>query len=226
MNLKTAKIVIGVLTGVNLVSIPLTGYLSARATYKSHKILSDTELTKGEKFKKCWKNYIPTAIVATGGMGACIGAAVNNGAVRTTLGTALLGLEEVHRNQTKKLTDAVKEGKVQLAPEFEDPEADCWFWDSWSGRSFMSRMDTVERRIQEFQDAISENWDGSAMTGNDYFSYLGLSDAAVGEDYIWDFSGMMARYGTWDPGISIIPTDVKGSYIIDMKIQPQLCCDF
>lgn len=98
-----------ILTAVSSVGTIATAYLAARATLKSADILKDTELSKKEKFKRCWKHYAPTMAVGAATIASGITGTIISKKHEAALTSALMASKELYTRYRGKVKEIAGE---------------------------------------------------------------------------------------------------------------------
>ena len=183
-----------ILTAIGTVGLIAAGIMAVNETPKAMDILeshaesSEEELTAKEKFKDCWKTYLPSVLLATSSV-ACIVFARRIDASRAAAWATAYQMSE---NALVRLKDSVKEelgekklqkieDKANLKVMEEHPinpeeiintgDGDDLFCDYYSGRYFRSNPEAIKSRYNQF---ISDLLKEDEMTPNDWISKLDL----------------------------------------------------
>lgn len=205
------------LSGGVVVGIVVSNIMSAKAGAKSARMIDDEErklgraLTRKEKFKLCWKNYI----LSTGTQVLSVTGIVGNGYLNMKSNAALLSAYSISQSQLQKLQDKTKEivgnqkatkikdevGK-ELISENKDllpantnvvnSKDNVTFIEPLSKRKFMSNWTTVDRAVNDLNALLLEKR-GTSLSGscyvtvNDWYRMLHLEevDSSIGETMGW-----------------------------------------
>lgn len=186
---------------VAVAGVIFTVALTARATMKATRIIdkmSEEEKTPKEIVKKTWKLYIPP--VAAGVMTiSCIVAAttMNQRRYLTMAGlyTATNEAFQEYKETAKEVVGESKEKKIQEKVSEKRVENsdfppsmmgvysdDTLCYDSWSDRYFSGTRDSIEKKVNEFnQRLIWEHW----LCANELYYELGLDWCESGDMVGW-----------------------------------------
>ncbi len=200
-----------ILTGFGVAGLISTAVMAVKDTLKAVDIIDeyryDVEtgmypnepLTAKRRLALTWKCYIPTAsvVILTG---ACIIAANSVNARRNA---ALAGLysvtvealreyqehviDEIGQKKHEKVIDAVASGRIDKDPPPDSVlvlnSGDVLFYDSYSGRYFLSDMESVRRTINDFNYSLL---DEMFKPANDLYDLLGLETIEAGDQLGWN----------------------------------------
>lgn len=168
------------LTIFGCVGVPLTSWLSV----KCHEKAKDEETREG-KFKR----YIPAAISGVATI-ASIAGSHHISSKEIALLTTTASFAVANRD---KLEEAVKpyvkkEEVKQLVPKYSRQTIEntgngplrCL--EAYSGRMFYSSIEAVQKAESKLSIHFS---DGEAVSMNDFYSYLGISKTAFGDQWGW-----------------------------------------
>lgn len=160
----------------------------------------ETLLTKKETVQLLWKLYIPPAIAATFTCAAIVG--VNRiGTRRTAAMAAAFTLserafdeykskvvEKIGETKEKTVRDEVAQDRVIKHPPRDGQiimsgEGDVLFMDAYSGRYFLSTMETVKKAQNDINYIVLN--DGYASL-SDLYGHLELPNTKVSDDLGWN----------------------------------------
>lgn len=196
-----------------VLGLVLSNVASARAGAKSSRMIGQQEqllgrkLTKKEKFKLCWKNYLlPVSIIA----GSAVGVGGNH-ILNSKSEAALLTAYSVSQNKLQSLQEKTEEiVGTQKATKIKDAvskevldehkndtpsntniisESDkIKFIEPITGRTFMSTWNEVDRVVNELNALMINK--GGYISLNDWFERLHLEpvNSVVGENLVWGIS--------------------------------------
>lgn len=206
MNINTTlikKYTPEILTGVSIIGLGATAFLSVRGYKKASKRLeaAPVDLSVKDKIRLCWVDYLPAAAVGLTTAGAIIGSNRLSVANNKALGAAYFAAassikemdkaiaEELGEGKANKIKDLVAEKKLGKKPIIEDNivvvgDGDSLFFDSWTGRYFKSNIETVKRIQNDFNHALiggSEYF----VTLNEVYSAIGLERIKSGDNLGW-----------------------------------------
>ena len=219
MNINTIRMALShhspaIMTGIGVAGVPVTAYSASVATLRAKKkidehveIAAETKymLTKTDKFKLIWTEYIPPAISATVSIACIIGAH----SVSMRRYAALAGVYQLAERGYSEYRDHVKEiiGEKDEAKIHEklveerlkaNPESGSkvyvtgagtsLFFESLSGRYFECDMETVRRAENDTNYAIIHD---GASSLNSFYARIGLEPTDAGEILGWDTDRMM-----------------------------------
>lgn len=156
-------------------------------------------ITKIETVKMVWKEYIPTAVVGAASVACAIGANSINNKRTAVLATAYSIAEKTMSEYKAKVIETIGEKKEEkihadIAQDRlrKNPVEDrliiqggrgtSLFYESWSGRYFMSDIELVRQAQNQLNFEL--NTEGT-ITLNDFFYELGLPNVKGGERFGW-----------------------------------------
>lgn len=197
-----------ILTGMALVGLGGSVYLTAKGAFKAKetfdqhmienpsRIADNKPLTKQEKFLLTYKFYAPAA-VAVVGTGTCMVLATKIGLNRTAaLGAALVVVErnnEQYRDKVKellgdnkhlKVSDAVAADQVATMGPFPLPrEGEQTFVDLWTGRDLSTKMEKMEKAVNDFNKNLLYNGYSSL---NEFYHGIDLDPIQQGDHIGWN----------------------------------------
>lgn len=177
--------------------------IGVSTTIKACKKLEGKNLSKAEKVRAVWKDYIPmTGLVVVGTI--CIIAGTVEGNKRNAaLAAALVASEGTlkdYKQAVKKMLNPEKEEKVvEIEEETEDGEKKkrketivvcntgqkLMMRDSWTGRKFEMSLAELYAIVNEFNANLVEE---RCMSLNDWYDYLTLDRVEGGYDAGWNIS--------------------------------------
>lgn len=214
-----------ILTGIGIAGMCTTTFLAVKATPKALRLMEEAEmkkeddLTAGEKFKACWKCYIPAAV--TGGLSVCclIGASSVNLRRNAALATAYKLSETALTEYREQVVETIGDKKEQLIREKvaekqieKNPvsknevvvteKGNTLCYDAISGRYFKSDIEQIKKAVNELnRRMLNEMY----ISLNEFYYEIGLDYIKIGDDIGWnvdkglidiDFGSRIADDGT------------------------------
>ena len=214
-----------ILTGIGIAGMVTTTILAVRETPKALMLIRDAEyekkegsLTAAEKFKACWKCYIPAVVTGSVSIACLVGASSVNLRRNAALATAYKLSETALTEYREKVIETVGEKKERLVRENIDKDhleknpvtnnnvivtgnGDTLCYDSLFGRYFNSDIDKIKRAINELnRELIMDNY----VSLNDFYDRLDIDHIEIGDDLGWnvddglidiDFGSQLASNG-------------------------------
>lgn len=199
-----------ILSAVAVVGVAATGYLTFRATWAGHRLVTDENLTrqstgsslpipltKQEQALKIWKLYIPAVAAGVGTVG-CIVLSNRIHARRAAAMLAAYGVlsgdfdeykakarEILGEKKSKDIQDQIAQDKVTKVPAplgipLEDGQT--WFCDLNTMRYFKSDRQSVEKARNDFNYMLPKE---SYMSLNDMYSLIGIDSTELGKTVGW-----------------------------------------
>lgn len=199
-----------ILTTIGVIGLGTTAILTGKATFKAADILaneefrlakegSNYELTNRDKVELTWKFYIPAVGVGALSCGAIIGAN-HIGSRRTAAVAAAYSLserafteykgkvvEKLGEKKEKAVRDEIAQDRVDANPVsgreviiIEGKSVLCY--DTYSGRYFMSDMETLKKAQNDVNYQILSDMYASL---SDFYQRVGLSATASSEEVGW-----------------------------------------
>ena len=196
-----------ILTGIGIAGMVTTTILAVRETPKALMLIKDAEyekkegsLTVAEKFKACWKCYIPATVTGVASITCLIGASSANLRRNAALATAYKLSETALTEYREKVVETFGEKKEQLVRDKIDKDrleknpvsnnnviitgnGDSLCYDSLFGRYFNSDIDKIKRAINELN---REMINGMYVSLNDFYDQLNLDPIEIGDDLGWN----------------------------------------
>lgn len=195
-----------IMTGVGIAGVPVTAYLSGKATLKASKELekmkyeSEKEPTFSDKAKTVAPIFIPPVMAAVTTMGCIYGAnSVNARRIAALAGAYSMSesafkdykdkvVEIAGKKKSEDIHDAVKIDSVQKNPPVEGAivdtgkgEALCY--DSLTGTYFKSNKDAIDAAFLQLNNDILK--DGFA-SWDDLMYIMGRPEFGAGEALGWE----------------------------------------
>jgi Family of unknown function (DUF6353) len=210
------------LTGLGVVGVVATGFLSFRAGFKSAQILHDAHFAREvegdeepftftEKVKEVWPEIVPPVVTGAGTVAAVIGAHTI-GSRRTAAVAAAYSLSEKayaeYRDKVQEKIGEKKEQKVrdEIAQERVDKNpvstseviitgnGEVMCYDSLTGRYFKSTMENIRKAENEINKQIISH-DYATLT--DFYDKLGLRATSFSNEVGWNTDRMLeVRFST------------------------------
>ncbi len=196
-----------ILTGIGIAGMVTTTILAVRETPKALMLIKDAEyekkegsLTAAEKFKACWKCYIPATVTGAASIACLIGASSVNLRRNAALATAYKLSETALTEYREKVIETIGEKKEQLVREKIDKDhleknpvssnnviitgnGDTLCYDSLFGRYFNSDIDKIKRAINELNRELINCM---YVSLNDFYDQLNLDPIEIGDDLGWN----------------------------------------
>lgn len=234
-----------IFTGLGVVGLVSTAFLTGQATFKAAEVISTEEfqlaksgsnynLTAKDKAQLTWKFYIPAVGVGVLSCGAIIGA--NQVSSRRTAAVAAAYslsekafteykdkvVEKIGEKKEKVVRDEIAQDRVHANPLSErgvviidGKSALCY--DTYSGRYFMSDMETLKKAQNDTNYQILSDMYASL---SDFYQRVGLSSTAQSEEVGWttdkqlelEFSGTLSEDQRPCIAVSFRTTPVRNYY--------------
>lgn len=194
-----------IMTGVGIAGVPVTAYLSGKATLKASKELekmkyeSEKEPTFSEKAKTVAPIFIPPVMAAVTTMGCIYGAnSVNARRIAALAGAYSMSesafkdykdkvVEIAGNKKAEDIRDSIEIDKVQQNPPREEAientgNGQTLIYDRVMGSYFRSDMQSVREAVNDLNEDLMA--DGYACL-NDFYTYLGRKTIDLGEELGW-----------------------------------------
>ena len=203
-----------ILTGTAVLGIVSTTVSAVFAAHRTHDRVEDLrdfyaeqnqKVPYSEYVKVLWRDYLPTAVLATTTVVSMVGASTINHK-RNMAAASLYALsektlenykakveEEFGKNKATKVSDAVAQDLVSITPIGDVNVANILpngslFLDSLTGRYFTSTMEDVRSAVNTFNETLmSDYW----CDVNDFLALLGLDDVMLGRDAGWNSNRLL-----------------------------------
>lgn len=206
-----------ILTGLGVTGLISTAVLTGKASikaykyvdeYENHILPNESEEKKIEyfdnarlnRFKLCWKYYIPPVVMGCVSAACIVGSNVSNSKQKAAI-AGLYSLtektlndyrekviEKIGENKEEKIRSEVAQKRLDDHPVREDKiimtgKGEHLCFDSVSGRYFKSDIE----KIRKFQNDLNEaRLSGNMWTPvNDFYYLVGLEPTSIGEDIGW-----------------------------------------
>lgn len=172
--------------------VGLTMITAIRDTNKANKLVND-DMTKLEKFKKTWKCYIPSGLIATSTI-LCI---IYSDKVTMNEKISLINALTTVQGNYKDLRTAVddtfdKESKEEILKNavknkvpkdvYIERTGEKIFYEEYTCKFFTSTIDAVLKAEYMFNKQLSIV---GCATLNDFYTYLGIINTEAGEYLGW-----------------------------------------
>jgi len=194
-----------ILTGLGVVGVLTTAYLTGTATVKAVRILDDLETRWGhdallptDKAKSVWKLYVPPATMAVCSI-ACIIAANRIGDRRAAAMAAAWAISERAMNEYReKIVEKIGSRKEQgyrdeIAQQrvTENPpssqiiisEGSVLCMDAYTGRYFLSSMEEIKSAQNKINYEVNNNFYASLT---DFYHQIGLPRTSMSDEVGWN----------------------------------------
>lgn len=197
-----------ILVAIGIVSMGSAVVFAIKDTPKAVKIIDEKteekgeELTPVEKVKATAKVYIPSAVAFTAGAACIIGASSihlhRNAALAAAASLTDATFKSYRETVQEKIgKDAEKDISTEVAaktmaqhpvdttPVANRPVGDntTWCFDPLSGRYFWSSINSIEKAVNLFNKQMR---DEVRLSCNEWYDYLGIDHADLGDDSGWD----------------------------------------
>jgi hypothetical protein len=204
-----------ILTGLGVAGVVSTAVLAVKATPEAMRRLDvlDQDANKVEQFKATWTVYIPAASVGSLTI-ACI---IFGNTISSKRNAALMSLWTltetnfreyqdktqllVGKKKEEEIRAAVVEDKLRRDDSYKEivmlaNDSDVLFLESYSGRYFMSTMESVRGAVNDINEKIYNSNEGSASL-NEFYDLIHLPRTQAGEEVGWSTDNSMElRYTT------------------------------
>lgn len=228
-----------ILTAVGVVGIVGTAVVSWRAGYKTREIIAREEehgafrksgnLPFGtkEKVQLVWREQIPVVLVPALTVGAVVCANRISASRAAALGAAYMLTTEKHAEYKAKIAEKFSHKKLEevqtdIAQDGVDknpPPAqiiiagtgESMFKDSWSGRYFMSDMESIRRAVNEVNFEIRN---GAYCSLTSFYNLIGLEPTFDSDEIGWNDDTM------FDVKFSAVAHDGKPVMVFDFDVIP------
>lgn len=189
-----------ILAGIAVGGVVYVGYQAAVDTSKAMKLLKEAEkdgpLTRADKFKLCWKCYIPTAIASAGTITAMI-CSNRIGAKRTAaLAAACTLSEKAFRDYKEELAKVIDEKDQEKVHDILDqkhlgevplergnqvivPDGKVLCFEAYCGNYFYSNINTIRRIMNDINDELRSSM---YVSLNEVYGAIGIPYNKAGEE--------------------------------------------
>jgi hypothetical protein len=229
-----------ILVGLGISGMAATTVLAVRATPKAIKLIEKKadeegclpeELSKTEKFKLCWKCYIPAAISGVTSAACIIGAhSVNvkrNAALAAayTLSDSALReyrdavVETIGEEKEKVVREKVAEKQLKKNPDTNaevivTDRGETLCYDSLSGRYFYSDPESIREAVNNLnEDMLNDMY----VSLNEFYDNLGLDHTKLGDDLGWSMDDGQVRISF----SSQLSNRNKPCLVLDYQVAPR-----
>jgi hypothetical protein len=211
--LKTSKLFFKsnspeILTGVAIVGVGLTAYLTAKASFTACDVIrsdeehggtaSDPKQRLKERFKHTWKLYIPAGVSGLVTVGCIVGASKAN-ANRTAAAVTAYSLterafseyrekvvEEIGKNKEEKIRDAVAQDRLNKLPMgsvIVTGAGDVLCCETYTGRYFRSQMETLRKAQNDINAQIVQQL---YVPLDEFYDLIGLPHTSDSDKLGWN----------------------------------------
>lgn len=229
------------LVGMGLASMLFGTGLAIKATNKSVKQIEkksselERPLNKKEVISLVWKNYIPSVVSLTTGIGCVVASNrvsnTRNMAIATAYSLSETALKE-YQDKTKeligdkkyeKLQESVSQSKVTNTSVPSTVtilgEGESLFLESFSGRYFKANWNNISKAANELNAKAIASMNGVILLG-DWYSALGLEPTELDSELGWDITD--GTHGTIDVKIdSVLTPENKPCGVIRYNNRPK-----
>lgn len=192
-----------ILTAVGVTGAVATAVLTGRASFKAAEVLAEQEtgLEPKERVKLCWKLYIPavsvgvltvTAIVVSNRIGTRRAAALAAAYALVEKGFDEYKEKVIEKLGDKKeqaLRDELAQDRVNRYPPdesqiiFTNPDASVLCYEAYTGRYFVSDMETLRKAMNDINHQINADYYASL---SDLYDRIGLEHTQVSYEMGWN----------------------------------------
>lgn len=228
-----------ILTTVGVVGTLTTAYLTGKASFKAADIIAMEEvriskeprvpLTNGERFQLVWKLYIPAASSALLTATAIVGATQ----IGTRRAAAMAAAYSMSRREfadyQEKIVEKLgekkeREARDELAQErinrnpvgnqqvFVTGGGEVLCYDTWTGRYFMSDMETLKAAQNQVNYQVLNSYYASL---SDFYNAIGLPNTKNSDDFGWNSDKLLEL--TFSTTMS---DENKPCIAIDFQVEP------
>lgn len=201
-----------ILTGMAVIGTGLTAWFSHKAALQSNTVINSLALDEEidiqkmkteDKIKATWKLYLPPAACVVG-TSACMIMATKIGLNRTAAMAGAFAVsnkaydeykdkvkETLGETKHTKIVDAVAADTVAAMPSDRlvlPHEGEQTFVDAWSGRSFSSTMEKLNKALNDFN---KEMLYGSYASLSEFYKRIGLSDIQESDRIGWSKENLL-----------------------------------
>jgi hypothetical protein len=220
------------LTGVGVVGVVATAYLTGKSTVKAVRVLDEykTDLTDHKLVvKNTWPLYITPAIVGATSIAAIVGANYINTKRAAVLMALLLSNKERFEEYRNKAHSVFGEKKVSemennLAQDRMDANPiqqtvvvsgnnGVLMYDDFTGRYFESTMENLSQAVNEINYQINNNWCASL---NDFYEFVGLDTVGIGDFVGWNTNELLEL----EQNVTAISSDGRPCFVIRFRNLP------
>lgn len=229
-----------ILTGIGISGMIATAVLAAKATPKAILLLEEKadkdgcsikEISNLEKFKTCWKCYIPATITCVTSAACLIGAQSVNARRNAALAAAYTLSDTALREYKDKVIETIGEKKEQIVRDkiaeerirknpdtnsevivTERGETLCY--DSLSGRYFYSDPETIKQAVNELNETMLNDM---YVSLNEFYDVLGLDHTKLGDDLGWSMDSGLVRVSF----SSQLSNRNKPCLVLDYQVAPR-----
>lgn len=230
-----------ILTAIGVAGVITTAILTHRAAWDSSeklryedakKVAADPKappLTGRETFEHTWKYYIPPVLSGT----ATIGCIVMSNRIGTKRAAALAAaytisekafteykekvVEIVGENQERKVRDGLAQDRVERNPVDGSKvvvagSGDVLCYDSFSGRYFMSSMESLRKAENDINYKILHE-EYASLT--DFYNSIGIEKTSISEEVGWNTTKMLELHFS-----TTMSADNRPCISIDFNVLP------
>lgn len=210
--------------------------------------LYDRAMATGEEFEPVekllpkdvvrltWKCYIPAVATGVVSIACIVGGSSVNLRRNAALATAYTLSESAFKEYRDKVVETVGEKKEKIVREelhkdvleknpIENKEiiftnnGEVRCYDVWSGRYFMSDMNTLQRNVNELNERMINSFN-ACVSLNEFYYKIGLPETKVGDELGWRLDGEK-RLIELSISSLVTPEDGVPCLVVDFKNRPQ-----
>lgn len=198
---------------------------------QSSKILPNSELTKIEIVKTCWKCYAPAALSMLIGVVSLVSSSCisqrRNALLTTACAATQTAFNEfrtktkdiIGEEKTKEVIDAVAKDRIDKTPINDDEiiytgQGDDWCFDAQCGRYFKGDIGKIKNAINTINYRLLNEM---CVSLNEFYYEIGLDGTGLGDKVGWNIEN-----GMIEPAFSSIFSDEKNKtcFVVDFNLQP------
>ncbi len=229
-----------ILVGIGISGMIATTVLAVKATPKAIALINEKaededclpeEINNVEKFKLCWKCYIPAAITCVTSAACLIGAQSVNARRNAALAAAYTLSDSALREYKEKVIETIGEKKEQIVRDKiaeerikKNPDTNAEVivtdrgetlcYDSLSGRYFHSDPEAIKQAVNELNETMLNDM---YVSLNEFYDALGLDHTKLGDDLGWSMDDGLVRISF----SSQLSSRNKPCLVLDYQVAPR-----
>lgn len=226
-----------ILTGIGVVGVVSTAYLTGKATFKAAEILAEeervaalvaksSEKTLKEKTKLVWTLYIPAVATGTTTCAAIIGANYISNRRAAAMAAAFTLSEKAYseyrdkvtehlgKNKEQRVRDDIQQDRVTNNPStlVVTGDGNVMCYDAYSGRYFESKMEDLKWAQNNLNHKIINDYYASL---GDFYNLIGLPSTEYSEEVGWNSDELLElQFST------VMSDDQKPCIAINFRCSP------
>lgn len=228
----------GILTGVGVAGVVTTAYLTGKASFKAAEVIRDAEEKAGapygsmeldlkERTLLVWRLYVPASLTGTLTIAAIIGSNRVGTRRAAALATAYTisekafvdykekVIEKLGENKEREVRDEIAQERITKNPPGEViiiAGGDVLCYEAFSGRYFMSNMESIKKAMNDTNYIINNNFYASL---SDFYKKLGLPTTSYSEEVGWNSDNIIdIDFST------VLSEDERPCISIDFRVVP------